>query len=367
MSLEEWGGIIFPSFWLFSGLDCLIMQRKKFIGSLLATTGWGVAMAMPGASVAAELVNHDKIIFPPYLKPGDCIGIPAPAGFISENDVKPMVNALKNSGYQVKLGKTIGQKFFNFSANDQDRLADLQEMIDNPNIKAIWIARGGYGLMRILDQLHLDELKKNPKWIIGFSDVTALHLHLFRQINLASIHAKMSHGFAADPTTLDANQINSLDSALHAIEGVPANCYCPSHSENRLGKTEGILVGGNLSIIQSLLNSDSDINTDHKILFVEDTGEYLYQIDRIFTSLQRAGKLKKLKGLIVGGFNLKKDDEGEEFAYNLQEIILQKLEGTNFPVCFNFPVGHQKLNMALKCGGMYRLQVKTNEVWLQEI
>ena len=343
------------------------MRRKNFIGSLLATTGWGVSMALPVASLAAELGNNGKPILPPYLKPGDCIGIPAPAGFISENDVNAMVNALKNWGFQVKLGKTIGQKFFNFSANDQDRLADLQEMINNPNIKAIWIARGGYGLMRILDQLNLNALKKNPKWIIGFSDVTALHLHLFRQLNLASIHAKMSHGFAADLTTLDADQINSLESILHALEGVSSIYNCPAHPANRLGNTEGILVGGNLSIIQSLLNSNSDVNTDHKILFVEDTGEYLYQVDRIFTSLQRAGKFKKLKGLIVGGFNLKKDDVGEEFAYNLQEIILQKIEGTNFPVCFNFPVGHQKLNLALKCGGNYRLSVQTEGVLLQEV
>jgi muramoyltetrapeptide carboxypeptidase len=342
------------------------MKRKKFISSALALTGWGLSDLRAMDSNPIQLDDDSKIV-PQPLKKGDVIAILAPAGNIEENDILPMVEALKNWGYEVRLGKTIGSRFFTFGGTDEERLQDLQEMMDDPQIKAIWAARGGYGLVRILDRINLEGIKKKPKWMIGFSDVTALHLHIFKKIKLQSIHAKMSHGFAKDPSTLDADQIASLQSIQNMLIGEKNQYKTVADPANRLGIASGVLIGGNLAVFQALIGSESDINTDHKILFLEDTGEYLYQLDRLFWALKRAGKLNKLKGLIIGGFSLKKDDPGEEFAFSLKDIVLEKIKDLQFPVCFGFPVGHQKLNYALKCGAHYRLEVNGDGTSLQEI
>jgi muramoyltetrapeptide carboxypeptidase len=342
------------------------MKRKKFISSALALTGWGLSDLQAMDSNPIQLDDDSKIV-PQPLKKGDVIAILAPAGNIEENDILPMVEALKKWGYDVRLGKTIGSRFFTFGGTDEERLQDLQEMMDNPQIKAIWAARGGYGLVRILDRINLEGIKKNPKWMIGFSDITALHLHIFKKIKLQSIHAKMSHGFAKDPSTLDADQIASLQSIQNMLMGEKNQYKTVADPANRLGIASGVLIGGNLAVFQALIGSESDINTDHKILFLEDTGEYLYQLDRLFWALKRAGKLTKLKGLIIGGFSLKKDDIGEEFALSLKEIVLEKIKDSHFPVCFGFPVGHQKLNYALKCGAHYRLEVHVDGTSIQEI
>lgn len=342
------------------------MKRKKFISSALALTGWGLSDLRAMNSNPIQLDDDSKII-PQPLKKGDLIAILAPSGHIDEDEISPMVDAIESWGYVVKLGKTIGKRFFTFGGTDEERLQDLQEMMDDLQIKAIWAARGGYGLVRILDRIKLEGIKKNPKWMIGFSDVTALHLHIFKKVKLQSIHAKMSHGFAKDPSTLDADQIASLQSIQNMLMGEKNQYKAIADLANRLGTASGVLIGGNLAVFQSLIGSESDINTDHKILFLEDTGEYLYQLDRLFWTMKRAGKLNKLKGLIIGGFSLKKDDPGEEFALSLKDIVMEKISEFNFPVCFGFPVGHQKLNYALKCGAHYRLEVNIDGASLKEM
>jgi muramoyltetrapeptide carboxypeptidase len=245
-------------------------------------------------------------------------------------------------------------------------LNDLQKMLDDPKINAIMCARGGYGSVRIVDRINWTKFKVNPKWIIGFSDITVLHNHIHNNLQMASIHSKMTNSFPDDWNTAEPIQIETILSIRDALSGKKMNYSAVPNAKNKQGSSTGILVGGNLKTIESLSGSASDIKTDGKILFVEDTGEYLYSIDRMFWNLKRTGKLKNLKGLIIGGFKVKPDDAGEEFGKTIEEIVLEKIKDRNYPVCFDFPVGHQRNNFALKCGVQHRLSVKDDEVTLIE-
>jgi muramoyltetrapeptide carboxypeptidase len=341
------------------------MDRKNFIASA-ATLIAGAALPVKGTLAATP--NDEEVIFqkPPFLKPGDTIGITSPAGPTTELEMKPAIDLMQSWGYKIHIGNTIGKKDFNFGGTDDERLSDFQEMLNDPTIKAIMCARGGYGTVRIVDRINWAHFKKKPKWVIGFSDITVLHSHIHTQCGVASIHSKMTNSFPDDWSKAEDIQVQTINSIRDALAGKKMQYTAVPNPQNRLGTATGILVGGNLKTLETLAGSASDIKTDGKILFVEDTGEYLYSIDRMFWNLARTGKLKYLKALVVGGFKIKPDDPGEEFGRTVQDIVLEKVKSFNYPVCFDFPVGHQKANFALKCGVKHQLAVKDNEVSLIE-
>ncbi len=308
-----------------------------------------------------------KPVIPPYLKTGDTIGITCPAGYIMLKDIEPAMQLMKSWGFNVKVGDTVGKRDFTFGGTDADRAADFQQMMDDPGVQAIMCARGGYGFVRIVDRLDFSRLTNKPKWIIGFSDITVLHGHLNRNYGIASIHSKMCNSFPDDWAKAEPIQVETILSIKRALTGETMKYTTAPSVFNKPGTATGVLVGGNLKTIETLAGSKSDLQTDGKILFVEDTGEYLYSIDRMFWNLLRTGKLEDLKGLIVGGFKIKPDDPGDEFGRALQDIVLEKVKGFNYPVCFDFPVGHQKNNFALKCGVIHKLVVTPDAVTLTEI
>ena len=333
------------------------MKRKQFIASILPA-------AISFQAISAELKvpekDNSKNKIPPYLRPGDTIGITAPAGYITTDEIQSAVNKMKDWGFNVKIGSSIGKKDFTYGGTDAERLLDFQQMLDDDTVKAIMCARGGYGAIRIIDDIDFKKFTAHPKWIIGFSDITVLHSHINRNFNIASIHSKMCNSFPDDWSKADQVQIDSIDSIRKCLVGEKMNYTALPNVNNKPGKAVGQLVGGNLKTLETLSASESDISTKNKILFVEDTGEYFYSIDRMFWNLKRSGKLSQLAGLIVGGFKAKKDDPGEEFGKTLEQIVLEKITEYNYPVCFDFPVGHQKNNVALKCGVHHTLDVENN-------
>lgn len=301
------------------------------------------------------------ITFPPYLKKGDTIGIVAPAGYMALEKMHTCIAVLEDWGYNVALGATTQSNSTNyFSGTDEERLNDLQAMLDDENIHAVLCARGGYGVSRIIDDLSFKKFKKNPKWIIGFSDITVLHAHLLANYKIASLHAPMAAAF-------NEGEFNNpyVKSIKDALEGVPANYECGGHQLNNNGEATGVLVGGNLCLLAHLIGTDSEPGTKDKILFIEDVGEYLYNIDRMMLQLKRSGKLKKLAGLMVGGFTENKDTE-RSYGKNAYEIIYDHVKDYDFPICFDFPVSHNRENYALKVGGTYHLSVSDKEVVLKE-
>ena len=330
------------------------MNRKNFLGSIIPL---GIGAFGSKGNDPFELVSKEEkhTIIPPYLKAGDLIGITCPAGYISLEDVQPAVLKMQEWGFKAVIGDTVGKRDFSFAGTDQERYADLQRMLDDNSIKAIMCARGGYGLVRIIDKIDFTAFVQEPKWIIGFSDITVLHSQLNRQYNIASIHSKMCNSFPADWNAAEPIQKDAIESIRQCLSGQTMEYRVAANPNNKVGMATGTLVGGNLKTLETLSGTDSDIITNNKILFVEDTGEYLYSIDRMFWNLERTGKLAKLKGLIVGGFKTKPDDEGEPFGKTLEAIVLEKLKDHDYPVCFDFPVGHQKNNFALKCGAIHSL------------
>ena len=299
---------------------------------------------------------------PPYLKKGATIGITCPAGYMALEKVQTCIATLQSWGYEVMLGKTIGsQSATYFSGTDDERRDELQAMMDDPSIDAIICGRGGYGLGRIIEQIDFKRFKRNPKWIVGFSDITILHSHLHTNCKIASLHAPMAAAFN-DGGATDA-YVLSLKSALSGKRG---NYTSPPTLYNRAGKASGELVGGNLSLLVHCIGTTSDLNTKNKILFIEDIGEQLYSIDRMFFQLKRAGKLDKLAGLVLGGFTDLKDTE-RPFGQSVYEIVQHLITGYDYPVCFDFPVSHAKENVALKTGVKYALQVQKKGASLKEL
>lgn len=340
------------------------MNRKHFLSSVLAA---GAAIPALGAKRNDDETEHTLVI-PRYLKAGDTIGITSCAGYITLPEIQPAMQQMQSWGFNIKVGNTIGKRDFTFGGTDEERAADFQQMLDDDSIKAIMCARGGYGAVRIIDKLNFNKLLLHPKWIIGFSDITVIHSHLNRNYGIASIHSKMCNSFPDDWSKAEPAQIETILSIKQALLGEQMKYTAIANEKNKVGMGEGILVGGNLKTLESLAGSKSDIVTDGKILFVEDTGEYMYSIDRMFWGLKRTGKLANLKGLVVGGFKVKPDDSPDEsFGRTLQDIVLEKLTDYNYPVCFDFPVGHQKNNFALKCGIRHQLLVSKESVNLAEI
>jgi len=306
-------------------------------------------------------------LIPPYLRKGDYVGITSPAGFVSFEEIQPSIHLIENWGYKVKIGEAIGKRDFTFGGTDDERARDFQNMLDDKTIKAIMCARGGYGAIRIIDKLKWVHFKTHPKWVIGFSDITVFHSHINRNLGIASIHSKMCNSFPDDWTRAEPIQAETILSIRKALSGEKMKYAVAPNEKNKTGVVTGVLTGGNIKTIESLAASRSDINTDGKILFVEDTGEYMYSIDRMFWYLKRCGKLSHLAGLIIGGFKIKTDDVGEEFGKTLEEVVLEKVKQYNYPVCFDFPVGHQKNNFALKCGVKHKLIVQPQQCTLTEL
>ncbi len=301
------------------------------------------------------------IKIPPYLQKGDTIGIVCPAGAMPVEKVSECIRILNEDwGFTTRVGKTVGSLYNYFSGTDEERLADFQEMLDDDQVKAVLCARGGYGMGRIIDKVDFKKFKKQPKWIVGYSDITVVHSHLYSNYYIASLHAPMAGAFNED-----GYKNEFVLSLKNALEGKKLKYSCPVHEFNRKGEAIGELVGGNLALLAHLVGTDSDIKTRGRILFIEDTGEYLYNIDRMLHQLKRSGKLAKLAGLIIGGFTEIKDTE-RPFGKTVYEIISDIVKEYDYPVCFDFPVSHTDRNYALKIGVGYKLKVSKNKVTLEE-
>ncbi len=295
---------------------------------------------------------------PPPLQKGNTIGICAPAGAVNAADMEAMYRQIRQWGYNIQVGKNVGKSYFKYSASDEDRLSELQEMLDDDNIHAIFFARGGYGVVRIIDRLDFKNFIKNPKWLVGYSDITCLHSHLHSNYNISSLHSHM--GTAYKPENQDAA---STESIIQALTGEAHNYKTAAHAFNQEGTATAPIVGGNLALISDLIGTKSDLDTTGKILFIEEIGEYYYNIDRMMWQLLRSGKLDNLAGLVVGSFTDTQDNE-IPFGKTAQEIVQEKVKNFNYPVCYDFPVGHQAANLAIKIGGIYTLNVADNEVRL---
>lgn len=292
---------------------------------------------------------------PPYLKKGDTVAIVCTARKFFPEDAKPAIELLESWGLKVKLGKTIGLDSCQLGGTDTERAADLQEQLDNDNIKAIWCARGGYGTVRIIDMIDFTKFKKNPKWVMGFSDVTVLHSHI-NTLNVATLHSIM-------PFTVPKAPEEVKETFKNALFGIKNSYTIPSKSYDKKGLAKGELVGGNLSILYSLLGSKSSIDTKNKILFIEDLDEYLYHIDRMMYNLKRNDYFKNVKGIIVGSMHDMHDNE-IPFGQNEVQIITEIAKDLKIPIAFEFCAGHQKDNRALVLGGQVTFEVNEKEIKL---
>ena len=340
------------------------MKRKSFIQSSIGAL---TASYLPALAQFQAIGDETLFVSPAFLKAGDIIGITAPAGYITSGEIRSAVQKMESWGYKILLGETIDKRDFTFGGTDEERAKDFQKMLDDPKIKAIMCARGGYGVVRIIDKLNWEKFKLKPKWIIGFSDVTVFHSHLNKNFGIASIHSKMCNSFPDDWSLAEPIQIETIESIQLALSGKKMKYSTIPNPQNKLGTADGVLIGGNLKMLETLAGTKSDINTAGKILFVEDTGEYMYNVDRMFWNLKRTGKLSQLKGLIIGGFKIKVDEDSDDFGKTLQDVVLEKVKAYHYPLCFDFPVGHQRNNYALKCGVKHRLEVKNENVSLKEI
>lgn len=321
------------------------LSKVTFLAIFYLVMGQLAGFAQEGESITRELVK------PPYLKKGDTIMILSPAGKIRDRKgIDAGIELANHWGLVVFFGNHLLSQDGSFAGTDQERTEDMQKALDDPSIKAIWASRGGYGTVRIIDNLDFSVFVERPKWIVGYSDITILH-NKAHELGFQSIHAQM-------PVTLDLenpDQKESMSSLHRALFGKKLQYKIESDEKNRLGEGMGQLVGGNLSIVYSMLASDTNLDMRGKVLFLEDVGEALYHVDRMMISLKRAGYFKECEGLIIGDFRLKKN-EGNKFGKTLQELVLEAVEGTDFPVIFDFPAGHIDDNRALILGSYIELK-----------
>jgi len=296
---------------------------------------------------------------PLSIKPGDKIRIVSPAGKVSEKHVFPAVEWLQKQGFKVELGKHVFASHFQFAGTDSERLDDLQTALDDPETAAIICSRGGYGTVRIIEKLNCTDFLKYPKWLVGFSDITILHVCM-NNLGVATIHGAMPRYFF-DENGLPTENLNSL---MQLLSGKKVQYSVKSEKANKPGKVSGELVGGNLSIISSLQGTKYEIDTFGKILFLEDIDEFLYHTDRMIHQLKLSGKLDNLAGLILGDFTDMKDNESP-FGKTVHEIVSEAVEDFSYPVCFGFPAGHDKKNLALTFGLNWELEVLEQNAMLR--
>lgn len=285
---------------------------------------------------------------PPSLQKGDTIAILATARKNIDDNLKPAIDLLHSWGLEVVIGTTIGLDDNQLAGTDNQRAADFQQQLDNPNIKAIWCVRGGYGTVRIIDLINFTKFKQNPKWIVGFSDATVIHSYL-NKLNIASIHGAM-------PVTIERATPEAIESLRKSLFGESLVYNLPFDEKNKLGTAKGQIVGGNLSILYSLMGSNAQIDCKGKILFIEDIDEYLYHIDRMMISLKRCGCFDNLEGLIVGGMTKMRDND-IPWGKNANEIIQDVTKGYSFPIIYNFPAGHIHDNRTLILGKQVSLEI----------
>jgi muramoyltetrapeptide carboxypeptidase len=297
------------------------------------------------------------MIQPQNLQPGDLIGIVCPAGAIPLERVQKCVEILTQWGYQVKLGKTVGTKSNSFSATDAERASDLQIMLDDSNIKAVLCGRGGYGVSRIIHNIDFSTFQKQPKWVIGFSDITVLHAALQKE-GIASIHGPMAAAF-----NKGAEGTPYIQALRTILEGEKTIYTIAPHAFNKTGTITAPAVGGNLCMMAHLIGSTNSFDTAGKLLFIEDIGEYHYNLDRLMIQMKQAGMLDKLAGLIVGGFTEMKDPS-TDFGKSANEIIQSHVASYDYPICFDFPISHAIANYPIIEGGVYTLTIQSEEVSL---
>jgi len=307
-------------------------------------------------SFTTLLQAQTKITMPEYLKKGDTVGILATARKIDLATLQPGIKLLESWGLKVIVGKTIGKELDQLAGADWQRATDFQEMLDNPNIKAIWAAKGGYGTVRIVDRIDFTNFKEKPKWVVGFSDVTVMHSHI-NNMDIGTLHAIMA--ISAKTATPEA-----IESFRKALFGEKLEYHIPHHDFNKNGKVSGELVGGNLSVLYSIQGSKSAVDMKGKILFLEDLDEYLYHIDRMMMNMKRNGSLDGVKGIIIGGMTSMNDND-IPWGKDALEIIQDIVKDYKIPVAYNFPAGHIKDNRALIFGKTVTLEVNDKETILK--
>lgn len=305
------------------------------------------------STASSRLPDFRTPALPDFLKKGDKIAITCPAKKLP-GPITDAVALLQLWGLEVVLGETVTASYHQFAGDDSLRARDMQRFIDDDSIKAIIAARGGYGTVRMIDKVDFSHFARHPKWLVGFSDITVLHAHLFTNYGTQSIHGQM-------PVNIVDASAKSLQTLRKALFGHELSYRFNPHALNRSGQGTGILVGGNLSLLVSIAGSVSDLDYKGKILFIEDVGEYLYSIDRMVRSLKRAGKLQHLAGLIVGGFTDLKDNN-TPFGQTVPEIIMETVKEYHYPVCFDFPAGHIADNCSLILGKTLNLDVNSEYV-----
>ncbi len=333
------------------------MKRKHFLQSIIPAA-FGTMLLKQGLAVPDPVPVEPAIKMPPFLKPGDTIGITCPAGPVKGASLQECRQAVKNWGLNIKIGNTVDKQWQRFGGTDDERAEDFQKMLDDDRINAILFARGGYGVMRMMDKINWERFARQPKWLIGFSDITAFHCHVQAVYGIPTIHADMGGGFSE-------TEDEAARTLRNMLIGKRQEYKTAGYYLNRPGKATGKLVGGNLSLLVAMQGSKSAIKTDGKILFIEDVSEYKYTVDRMMTNLKRSGMLDNLAGIIFGGFTATKAQE-DPYPMSMEEIIFEKVKEYNYPVCFHFPAGHQKENLALKLGTYYNLQVNKENTVLSE-
>jgi muramoyltetrapeptide carboxypeptidase len=331
----------------------MIFKRIVFTIFLLTFFSQSFVFAQSSNSIELHTKMTNTLIQPPYLKIGDTVAIVAPSGVLNGRDkeIKQAKELLKNWGLNVVVGAHVFNKANHFAGTDNERAEDFQKALDNPSIKAIWCARGGYGTVRMIDKLDYTKYKENPKWVIGYSDITAIH----NQLNIEgseSIHAMMCTSLTDDLSKIE----ESLETFKCALFGKPLNYTINGSLYNKTGSVTAPLVGGNLTLLHTMLGSKTSIDTSGKILFIEEIGEYKYHIDRMLQSLKRAGYFENLKGLIVGDMS-KMRKNTTPWGTSIEQLILDVVAEYDFPVLFGFPAGHEDDNRALILGRTIQLTV----------
>lgn len=294
-----------------------------------------------------------KLSYPAFLSQGDKIALLTPASKIEQSQILKTKELLCSWGYEVVIGKHANAAYGCFSGTVKQRKADFQKALDDPTVKAILCSRGGYGAVHLVDQLNFEQFKKAPKWLIGFSDITLLH-QLFQSKGYVSLHAPMSYHLANH--TEDAATL-LLKSTL--VGKLPSYTIS-AHPYNRLGLSEGVLCGGNLSVMYGMRATPYDIDPNQSILFIEDVGEKPYHIDRMMNNLRLSGVLGKINGLIVGQFT--EYEEDKSLGSTVYQLIRNYVSNYNYPVCFNFPVGHVDKNYPLIMGSKIKLEITSERV-----
>lgn len=294
---------------------------------------------------------------PKLLKKNDTIGIAAPAKFIPQNRYQLILDTIEKKGFRTLRGKTTYDTFGPFAGKDEVRLADVQEMLDHEMADALFCLRGGYGSVRIIDDLDFSAFKNKPKWLVGYSDITVFH-NALTNLGIESIHGQM-------PVNFKSSQVEAVDALFHVLQGGGNVVQASATSMNRKGEAKGSLTGGNLAILGSLMGTPYEVDTTGKILFIEEVGEYLYRFDRIMHQLKLGGKLDHLAGLIVGGLT-GMEDNSPTFGQTAKQIVQDLVRDYDYPVCYDFPAGHIDNNFPLIMGRESRLTVNENEVVLKQ-